>query len=341
MTDSIGRRKHGELRARAQSGDAEAAFELGSLLREEGDLLEAKELLHQAFDGGHPEAGNDLAVTLIHLDEIEAAFRVLEVAAATDPQAEFNLAQLHYREGHLEQAAAGFRRQAELGGIPAMNNLGAVLDALNRVDEAAIWIQQAAESGAQYPVKHYLEFCQRHQCTSEFVDWAQGNILLSCLAFAGDEDPGLVGDPELGAWRRLSVRPEGSVFDILYGEDREKIAYKGCVQDEDELVLKVLDFIIEHGYQLHIATRLYWDRERAETLGESPLLYWDVEFACEVDETQVDLTLVDEALRRESPMYVSAVEFLQEPKGKWRDYFVDMFEECGVGQYWTLFENLK
>jgi tetratricopeptide (TPR) repeat protein len=125
-----------------------AAFVLGDLYRQEGDLSAAERYLHIARDSGHPEwaplAEISEGVLLMTRGDVQGAQRAYEAVIASDhpmhtPNAWFNLGTIYQQQREFPAAIAAFRK-AMASGHPtfapkAAVNLGFVL--FNDLHDAA------------------------------------------------------------------------------------------------------------------------------------------------------------------------------------------------------------
>ena len=112
-----------------ERGHPVAAFELGVLLMNEGDREGSKEAFRRADARGHDAAPFDLAVLLAdegdHAGAKEGFHRAEERG---HPDAAFNLGALLVQEGDLAGAEGAFRRADRAGDAGAACNLGVLLE---------------------------------------------------------------------------------------------------------------------------------------------------------------------------------------------------------------------
>ena len=118
-------------------GHPGAAFELGVLLRQEGDRAGAKEAFGRAEERGHPEAAFGVGVLLAEEGDRADAKHAFQRAMERDhhPDAAFNLGSLLLQEGDVAGAEDAFGRADQSGDAGAACNLGVLLE--QRGDSAA------------------------------------------------------------------------------------------------------------------------------------------------------------------------------------------------------------
>ena len=168
------------LEAAAQTGDQDAAYELGLVRTHRGDVPGALAALTRAERLGHPQASNELGQVFCALgrDELaEAAFRrgdahrharaifnlsvmlwnrgrddaareALERADALgDELAPFNLGRALRLIGDVEGAVAAYARADERKNGPGAAMLGTMLESLGELEESEAAYRRAAERG--------------------------------------------------------------------------------------------------------------------------------------------------------------------------------------------------
>jgi peptidoglycan hydrolase-like protein with peptidoglycan-binding domain/TPR repeat protein len=112
-----------------ERGHPDAAFELGVLLMREGDRAAAKQALRRADERGDSGASFDLGVLLAEEGDhagAKEAFRRAEERG--HPDAAFNLGALLVQDGDLSGAEDSFRRADQSGDAGAACNLGVLLE---------------------------------------------------------------------------------------------------------------------------------------------------------------------------------------------------------------------
>jgi peptidoglycan hydrolase-like protein with peptidoglycan-binding domain/TPR repeat protein len=123
-----------------------AAFRLGLLLAQDGDLVGAEDAFRRADDCGHPAAPFELGILLVEREDLAAAKEAFRRADDRGhPEAAFNLGVLLAWEGDHASAKEAFRRADRRGHNEAPFDLGAMLleegdqpgaeDAFRRADE--------------------------------------------------------------------------------------------------------------------------------------------------------------------------------------------------------------
>ena len=125
------------LRRADDHGHPGAAFELAVLLTQEGDRAGAKEAFGRAEERGHPEAAFGLGVLLAEEGDRAEAKHAFERAMERDhhPDAAFNLGSLLIQENDVAAAENAFRIADQSGDAGAACNLGVLLE--QRGDAAA------------------------------------------------------------------------------------------------------------------------------------------------------------------------------------------------------------
>ncbi|QRN79803.1 MAG: sel1 repeat family protein, partial [Nocardiopsis sp. BM-2018] len=139
-------------RKAAKQGDADAMVQFGALLQDTGRGEEAKAWFRKAAKQGHIRAMVILGLLLFYearVEEVKAWLRKNPDADHTDVLAghEALLADTGQADTGqlLEEAERWFRQAAENGNTSAMFNLGDLLEATGRGEEAEDWRQQARE----------------------------------------------------------------------------------------------------------------------------------------------------------------------------------------------------
>ncbi len=125
------------LRRADHHGHPGAAFELGVLLIQEGDREGAKEAFRRAEERGHPEAAFGVGVLQAEEGDRARAKHAFQRAMERDhhPDAAFNLGSLLLQEGDVAGAEDAFRLADQSGDAGAACNLGVLLE--QRGDSAA------------------------------------------------------------------------------------------------------------------------------------------------------------------------------------------------------------
>jgi len=173
------------LREATARGDAEAAFRLGALLQQQGDLDGAIVALRDADARDHPQASFNLGVLLAQTGDLqgaEAAFRHADEgghAAGAN-----NLGIVLKDRGDLEGAEAALRRADERGDAAAANNLARVLNDRANSEGAEKAVQGPDERGDPEAAMNLAGLRARH-----------GELLTvgaELLLFVEDVLPGLV-----------------------------------------------------------------------------------------------------------------------------------------------------
>lgn len=123
----------------------QGTFDLGTLLIKVGRYEEGLDTLRRAAELGHAEAAFELASLLGDDGDIEYLYRT--AARAGHVSAAYNLGIVLERDGRLDEAKTAFRQAALGGNIDAAYNLGVLLQDEGRVAEAARFLRQAADAG--------------------------------------------------------------------------------------------------------------------------------------------------------------------------------------------------
>ena len=122
-----------ELRARADAGDEDAAWQLAELLAERGDLDGAEQILRARADAGDGHAAWRLAELLAERGDLDEAVQSARRADAGDRHAAEQLAELLAERGDLDE----LRARADAGDGDAAMRLAELLAERGDLDEAA------------------------------------------------------------------------------------------------------------------------------------------------------------------------------------------------------------
>ena len=127
---------------------ANAAFQRGERLEEEGDVAGATEAYREADARGHAAAACNLGVLLEQRGELASAQAAYARADQRgDANGAFNLGLLLQDRGHDAPAIAAFRRAHQRGHAGAACNLGVALELQGELAAAAAAYERAAELG--------------------------------------------------------------------------------------------------------------------------------------------------------------------------------------------------
>ena len=139
------------LRAAAEGGDADAAYDLGLEHFERDEREEAERWWRHAVELGDAGAARSLGqVVLDRGDEAEAERLYRLAADRGDVQALNDLGALHGTRGRLEEAEAWYRRGAEAGDATAAFNLGQYrLQHHGDTGGGERWLRTAVAAGSQ------------------------------------------------------------------------------------------------------------------------------------------------------------------------------------------------
>ena len=139
------------LRAAAEGGDADAAYDLGLEHFERDEPEEAERWWRRAIELGDAGAARSLGQLLGDRGDAAEAERLHRLAAERgEVQALNDLGALHGRRGRFEEAEGWYRRGAEAGDAMAAFNLGQYR--LQRHDDTAgaeHWLRTAVAAGSQ------------------------------------------------------------------------------------------------------------------------------------------------------------------------------------------------
>jgi TPR repeat protein len=124
-------------------GDAYGAANLAELQKDRGDNEGAERLFREAAEKGYGGAAFRLAFLLEERNAIEEAEEWLRRAAATGhADSAHHLGTHHQERNELEEAERWYRRAADLGSIRALTNLGVLLAQRDELEEAEqLWRQ--------------------------------------------------------------------------------------------------------------------------------------------------------------------------------------------------------
>ncbi|WP_069160622.1 tetratricopeptide repeat protein [Nocardia altamirensis] len=136
------------LRAIAERGDRGAMEQLGHLLRDGNELVEAEQWFRRAAERGSATAMADLGLLLGTHGRIAEAVRWLESAVAAGcAGADLQLGLLHLERGKIDDAERWLRPAAEAGSPDALCNMGVVANRRGSNEEAEEWYERAAAAG--------------------------------------------------------------------------------------------------------------------------------------------------------------------------------------------------
>jgi Tfp pilus assembly protein PilF len=136
------------LRAAADSGDANAAYELGVVLVLRGEHAAALEAWNRAEELGHARASNEIGLVLHRQGELagaEAAYR--RGAQRGHPRAIYNLGVLLHERGDEDGAQAAWAEADRLGDPLAATNVGSTLEATGALNAALAAYERADARG--------------------------------------------------------------------------------------------------------------------------------------------------------------------------------------------------
>jgi TPR repeat protein len=136
----------GWLQRAAEAGHVEAMNSMGLMCSGEGKVEEAEAWFRRAAEHDHLEAVHNVAQVLLQRQDPEALSWFRRAAELGHPRAMYNLAVL-LQESGAQEALPWFRKAADLGNVDAMYNLGVALYRQGQLEEAAKWLQAAADRG--------------------------------------------------------------------------------------------------------------------------------------------------------------------------------------------------
>lgn len=135
----------------ADGGDLVAMYNLGLLLRDDGDTATAEEWLTRGAEAGGTEAMSGLGILLADADRAaESEAWLAKGAGAGNPIAMYNFAQLLYRQGQVKRARRWYEKAANYGLTEAIFNLGSILADSNKatdIQSAMVWLSRGAGLG--------------------------------------------------------------------------------------------------------------------------------------------------------------------------------------------------
>ncbi|MFL5830032.1 MAG: peptidoglycan-binding protein [Solirubrobacteraceae bacterium] len=135
-------------RVDASLGDADAAFRLGVLLEERGDLAGARGAYEAADERGHTGGASNLGVLLAEAGDLAGAAAAYRRADERgDANAAFNLGVMSEQEGDTTGACAAYRRADQRGHAEAAANLGVLLEQMGDVAGAKAAYGRARQRG--------------------------------------------------------------------------------------------------------------------------------------------------------------------------------------------------
>jgi len=147
----------------------EAAFNLGVLLNEKGQPVEAERWYRKAIEAGHSGAAFDLADLLRKQRRLKNAEHWYRKAIdAGHSKANVDLARLLRRQGRLQEAASWYRKAIDVGYVEATVDLKAVLVELGGHEEAAASDAPARQTslggGGGFGGRCYCSHCRGLGC---------------------------------------------------------------------------------------------------------------------------------------------------------------------------------
>ena len=137
-----------------KNGDIGIACQKSAYKCVQQEILRTKTLV-QRFLSNQPVKKKSLGVIHITKDRLEGVLSnaeketyLLEIAEEwNDPVAMYNLGNLLYEQGKLEEAEHWFKLSADHGDLGAMNNLGILLYEQGKLEEAEHWFKLATDQG--------------------------------------------------------------------------------------------------------------------------------------------------------------------------------------------------
>ncbi|WP_150494255.1 tetratricopeptide repeat protein [Streptomyces kanamyceticus] len=146
---------HTALQRPADAGQAVSMYNLGFLLKEQGDTEAALTSFTRAADLGNTNAMNHLGALLKEQGDTEAALTWHTRAADLgNTNAMIHLGVLLKEQGDTEAALTWHTRAADLGNISAMFNLGVLLAEQGDTEAALTWHTRAADLGNTNAMNH-------------------------------------------------------------------------------------------------------------------------------------------------------------------------------------------
>lgn len=169
------------LKARAQSGDADAAYKLGVLYQQSQDEPDATNWFQIAAQLGNRDAENVWGASLAARQDYTNAAEWLQRAVDQgDPNAEINLATLYtYGFGVKQNAAAAAAllekadRQGDAPGVEVEYKLGLIYEQNQDYTNAALWLKKAALQGNRNAENTLGALLATRQDYPDAVPWLQ------------------------------------------------------------------------------------------------------------------------------------------------------------------------
>ncbi|GHG68773.1 sel1 repeat family protein [Amycolatopsis acidiphila] len=156
----------------ADAGNLDAMSNLGVLLKEWGDTVEAERWWRQAANAGHLLAMSNLGALLQERGDIaEAEHWYRQAANAGHLFAMHNLGVLLQERGDIAEAEHWYRQAANAGHLFAMHNLGVLLQERGDIAEAEHWCHQAANAGHRDAMFNLGVLLQERGATVEAEHW--------------------------------------------------------------------------------------------------------------------------------------------------------------------------
>ncbi|RRD50301.1 tetratricopeptide repeat protein [Arachnia propionica] len=175
-----------QLQARAESGDPTAMLDLANWYFDDADLEdEAMEWWRRAAEAGEAEAAFNLG-SMLEDDDPGAALSWYERGAeAGHTDAKVNAGTLLADGGDFVGAARWWVSAAEDGDTDAMYNLGQLADRDGSAEEAERWWLQAARRGHDEALQNLVAQCEELHDSHDPRTASLADLILATLAEAG------------------------------------------------------------------------------------------------------------------------------------------------------------
>lgn len=173
------------LRARAEAGDAVAMRELAEQCHDADLEDEAMTWWRLAAEAGDAESAFNLG-SMLEDDNPRTALAWYEQAALAGlTEAKVNAGALLAEEGSFERAALWWASAAEDGDADAMHNLGQLADRTGQAEQAERWWLQAARLGLKDALHNLVAQCEDLHAAKDPRAASLANIVLAMLAETG------------------------------------------------------------------------------------------------------------------------------------------------------------
>ncbi len=294
----------GELHELGDSFDFENESPEYASYRRAQDLLDANKieealpLLKAAYDFGFVTAGNNYAVALMRLGQVDLAQEILEDYCEVDYLAAFNLADIYIVNREYSRALPLLKPQADSGSVPAQVRLAECYENLDEPEYSLLYLEKATKSGMKFPVEYFLQKALEIRGEDFLLSYLLERMTISFVLFDAEDSPGSLNYSEDPGVCWISKFDGGALLDVRHTDDGVVSVYyigKGSSQAEEEMILA--KFILDNEFDFHFC--LHRDRknlqeisvttydqdtkEKWEMLADFPLKTWVADSSLNLD----------------------------------------------------------